>query len=133
MFYYYGRKQKIFDKYPKPQFDTIIEPFAGNCDLIKFIPDTSNYVVEMFDIEPQTSTTTKRDTIQEPPSYVNKFVLTNPPYLARNKSQYKELFDKYNVNDLYKCFLLELLTDKANALSRAFLTIFFIPLLLLPP
>ena len=30
MFYYYGRKQKIFGKYPKPQFDTIIEPFAGS-------------------------------------------------------------------------------------------------------
>ena len=30
MFYYYGRKQKIFDKYPKPQFDTIVEPFAGS-------------------------------------------------------------------------------------------------------
>jgi site-specific DNA-adenine methylase len=30
MFYYYGRKQKIFDKYPKPYFDTIIEPFAGS-------------------------------------------------------------------------------------------------------
>ena len=30
MFYYYGRKQKIFDKYPKPEFDTIIEPFAGS-------------------------------------------------------------------------------------------------------
>jgi site-specific DNA-adenine methylase len=30
MFYYYGRKQKIFDKYPKPQFNTIIEPFAGS-------------------------------------------------------------------------------------------------------
>lgn len=30
MFYYYGRKQKITDKYPKPKFDTIIEPFAGS-------------------------------------------------------------------------------------------------------
>ena len=30
MFYYYGRKQKIFDKYPKPNFDTIVEPFAGS-------------------------------------------------------------------------------------------------------
>lgn len=30
MFYYYGRKQKIFNKYPKPNFDTIIEPFAGS-------------------------------------------------------------------------------------------------------
>jgi len=30
MFYYYGRKQKIFNKYPKPAFDTIVEPFAGS-------------------------------------------------------------------------------------------------------
>jgi site-specific DNA-adenine methylase len=30
MFYYYGRKQKIFGKYPKPKCDLIIEPFAGS-------------------------------------------------------------------------------------------------------
>jgi len=30
MFYYYGRKQKIFDKYPEPEFDLIIEPFSGS-------------------------------------------------------------------------------------------------------
>ena len=30
MFYYYGRKQKIGGKYPKPLHDTIIEPFAGS-------------------------------------------------------------------------------------------------------
>lgn len=30
MFYYYGRKQKIFNYYPKPKYDIIIEPFAGS-------------------------------------------------------------------------------------------------------
>jgi|688.fasta_scaffold122357_3 site-specific DNA-adenine methylase len=30
MFYYYGRKEKIFKYYPKPKHDTIIEPFAGS-------------------------------------------------------------------------------------------------------
>jgi len=30
MFYYYGRKEKIFSHYPKPKYDTIIEPFAGS-------------------------------------------------------------------------------------------------------
>jgi site-specific DNA-adenine methylase len=30
MFYYYGRKERIFNKYPKPKHDTIIEPFAGS-------------------------------------------------------------------------------------------------------
>jgi site-specific DNA-adenine methylase len=30
MFYYYGRKDKIFKYYPTPKHDTIIEPFAGS-------------------------------------------------------------------------------------------------------
>jgi site-specific DNA-adenine methylase len=30
MFYYYGRKDKIFKYYPTPKYDTIIEPFAGS-------------------------------------------------------------------------------------------------------
>lgn len=30
MFYYYGRKEKIFKYYPKPKYDTIVEPFAGS-------------------------------------------------------------------------------------------------------
>ena len=32
----------------------IVEPFAGNKDLLNFIPDTSKYQIEMFDIEPPT-------------------------------------------------------------------------------
>ena len=34
----------------------------------------------------------KRDTILNPPNYNNKFIITNPPYLARNKSKDKTLF-----------------------------------------
>jgi site-specific DNA-adenine methylase len=30
MFYYYGRKEKVFKYYPSPKNDTIIEPFAGS-------------------------------------------------------------------------------------------------------
>ncbi len=29
MFYYYGRKKQIARHYPKPQFESIVEPFAG--------------------------------------------------------------------------------------------------------
>ena len=39
------------------------------------------------------------------------FVLTNPPYLARNKSNDKKLYDKYNTNDLYKCFIQILINN----------------------
>jgi hypothetical protein len=35
-------------------------------------------------------------------------VLTNPPFLARNKCKDKTVFDLYQTNDLYKCFLLSL-------------------------
>jgi site-specific DNA-adenine methylase len=30
MFYYYGRKEKVFKYYSNPKYDTIIEPFAGS-------------------------------------------------------------------------------------------------------
>jgi len=61
--------------------------------------------IDCYDIEPKKEFIIKKDTIQEPPNYNNTFIITNPPYLARNKSKNKELFDKYDVNDLYKCFI----------------------------
>lgn len=88
--------------------EKIIEPFAGNCDLIKYIKNKNLYEIEYYDIEPKKDYIIHRDTLNNPPSYENKFVLTNPPYLARNKSNDKDIFDKYNENDLYKCFIREL-------------------------
>jgi hypothetical protein len=90
---------------------TIIEPFAGNGDLLKFIKHPQTYNIECYDIAPKKKFIKKRDTIANPPKYQEKFILTNPPYLARNKSENKEYFDKYNTNDLYKCFLEEILTE----------------------
>lgn len=88
----------------------IIEPFTGNADLVKFIDD-SKYKIECYDIDPKKDFIIKRDTLLEPPNYNNKYVITNPPYLARNKSTDKKIFDKYKTNDLYKCFIIELLTN----------------------
>lgn len=90
----------------------IIEPFSGNCDLIKFIKDINKFNIEYYDIEPKLNYVIQRDTILNPPDYSNKFILTNPPYLARNKSKDKILFDKYSQNDLYKCFIFNLITNQ---------------------
>lgn len=90
---------------------TIIEPFCGNGDLLNFV-DKSKYNFECYDIDPKKITIIQRDTIKDPPDYNSKFILTNPPYLARNKCNNKELFNKYDVNDLYKCFIKELLINK---------------------
>jgi hypothetical protein len=83
---------------------SIIEPFAGNGDLLNFI-EKENYNIECYDIEPKKDFIVKRDTLLYPPNFDDAFVITNPPYLARNKSSDKSIFDKYNTNDLYKCFL----------------------------
>ena len=90
----------------------IIEPFAGNGDLKNFIDkDDKQYQVEYYDIQPKQDYIIKKDTLNNPPDYNNKFLITNPPYLARNKSNDKSIFNKYDVNDLYKCLVKELLTN----------------------
>ena len=94
----------------------IIEPFTGNCDLIYFVEKEQEknkvkYNIECYDIEPKKNYIIKKDTIKDPPDYNNKYLITNPPYLARNKSKNKILFDKYDVNDLYKCVIKEILTN----------------------
>lgn len=47
-----------------------------------------------------------------PPNYNGKFIITNPPYHSRNKCSNKEVFDKYNINDLYKALIVELTSSK---------------------
>lgn len=92
--------------------ETIIEPFCGKGDLLKFIPDNRTITLECYDIDPQCEIAIERDTLINPPSYAGKFVLTNPPYLARNKATNKQIFDKYKQNDLYKCFIWTILKLK---------------------
>ena len=90
----------------------IIEPFTGNGDLIEFINKNNIiYNIECYDIDPKKDFIIKQDTINNPPNYKDKYIITNPPYLARNKSKDKKLFNKYSTNDLYKCFIKELITN----------------------
>jgi len=89
----------------------IIEPFAGNKDLIKFIKNKSNYIITCYDIDPKKKNVITQNTLITPPDYTNSFIITNPPYYARNKCTDKAIFDKYNVNDLYKCFIMEIINN----------------------
>ena len=89
--------------------NTIIEPFVGNGDLLRFVKNINQYNIEIYDIDPKYTSTLQRDTLYYPPDYKDKFILTNPPYLARNKSKNKHIYDKYNCNDLYKCFIMSII------------------------
>ena len=92
--------------------DTIVEPFVGNGDLLKFIKtNAKSYTVEMYDIDPKIANTIKQDTLKNPPDYTNKFILTNPPYLAKNKSKEKDIYIQYKCDDLYKCFIINIISN----------------------
>jgi hypothetical protein len=97
---------------PPPTTTRVLEPFAGAGDLLSWLT-AQGYTgpVEAYDIDPKTPAATKRDTLLDPPEYAGAWVLTNPPYLARNKSPNKAVYDRYDTNDLYKAFLLSLITE----------------------
>jgi len=99
----------ILEGLPGPPLNArcILEPFAGQGDLLEWVKD-SPLPKEAYDIDPKKAGIVQRDTLLNPPLYKDAWVLTNPPYLARNKSDKKELFDLYDTNDLYKCFLWSL-------------------------
>lgn len=87
-----------------PKKCTVIDPFAGNWDLLNLLKDSISLKIEAFDKDPQNTETIMQDTLLNPPSYKNKFVYTNPPYLAKNKTKNQEIFSEYEdkYNDLYK-------------------------------
>jgi len=93
----------------------IIEPCVGEGDLLRLVKANP---IETYDIRDMSKNKhpnfTKMDILKTPPSYFNKFVLTNPPYLARNKTDDKTVFDTYEENDLYKCFIRTIIMDPPN-------------------
>lgn len=103
--FYTTQKNKILIGLNIPSDIPIIEPFCGKGDLIEGI------IAECYDIDPKTKDSVKRDTLLNPPDYKGKFVITNPPYLARNKDKNNKIFKVYNENDLYKCFIRTLIDN----------------------
>ena len=94
---------------PPPAARCIMEPFAGKGDLLEWLQGKGNTLpIEAYDIDPKKEGIIKRDTLLNPPNYADTWIITNPPYLARNKCEAKGVFDKYNTNDLYKCFITSL-------------------------
>jgi hypothetical protein len=94
----------------------IIEPFAGEGHLTSFAVSQLKIIENVleYDIDPKNQFIKQRDTLLDPPDYKDFYIITNPPYLARNKCDNKLVFDKYGENDLYKCFLRNLTTNQCS-------------------
>lgn len=113
--FYTEKAQYILQNFLIPAYvKHIVEPFVGRGDLINWIENanSTNYFIEKYDIDPKFEGAIKKDTLKEPPDYNGKYIITNPPYLARNKTINKEVFEKYNTNDLYKCFIRSMVDTK---------------------
>lgn len=107
--FYSTNSENILKGLTLPTGFKVIEPFAGQGDLIEFCKQFGP--VELYDIDPKIPDIIVQDTIANPPNYDNSYCITNPPYLARNHAKSKELFDLYEQNDLYKCFLITLINS----------------------
>ena len=98
----------------------IMEPFAGKGDLLDWITN-KELPIESYDIDPKKDGIILRDTLMNPPDYSDTWILTNPPYLARNKCEDKTVFDLYNTNDLYKCFITSLTRQESCCVGGIFI------------
>ena len=99
--------KKILNGLKIPQGKVYVDPFAGNCDL-KEVCSTKSWL--FYDIDPKKENVIQNDSLLNPIDYTGKIVITNPPWLAKNKTkQFQDVFEKYAVDDLYKCSILSIL------------------------
>lgn len=85
--------------------EVLVDPFCGEGDLLSLFPD---HLWECYDIENK-GFNIVQDTLLRPPCYANKWIITNPPFLAKNKANNKAIFNQYQVDDLYKAALLSIM------------------------
>ena len=96
--YYTTNCDYILKDFIIPNNVKLIEPFVGQGDLVKW---SKRNDWDLYDIDPKINAITQ-NTLLNPPDYKDKYVITNPPFLAKNKNKDKTIYEKYNVGDLYK-------------------------------
>jgi hypothetical protein len=87
----------------------VVDPFAGQKDLLRWAEHNGAASVKGYDLVPQSSDIIRNDSLKNPTDYTGLIVVSNPPYLSRNKTKGdKSVFDQWNQNDYYKCHLASL-------------------------
>lgn len=91
-----------------PQGSIVAIPFA-TLQLIDWLGP--GYINMAYASEPRTSQIFNRDCFLTPPKYAGSYLLSYPPWLRRNDTEDKSIFDRYNSDNLYKCFIKTILND----------------------
>ncbi len=109
-----------FEKFIKGK--NAVDPFAGNQDLIKWAEKNNCEKIKSFDCDKKYCDNKKvfyNDSLNNPKKY--KFILTNPPYLHKNKAD-KKTKDKFfsgsnsYFEDLYQISILSILNCEEGIL-----------------
>ncbi len=112
--FYTTHASYILEGMSLPDHCRCVEPFAGKGDLLSWIQQNGCSLVA-YDIDPKHPSVVQRDTLVNPPDYTDQWIITNPPYLARNKTENKKMFDLYQTNDLYKCFIYSVVQQNRHS------------------
>lgn len=103
--------KKWFNQIPEESKKIILEPFAGANNILKLMDETgisNNLIWKCYDLYPSNDSENtfnkfkieKRDTIKDFPKGYD-LVITNPPYLAKNKIKDLDINFDRKYNDLY--------------------------------
>jgi hypothetical protein len=89
-----------------------IDPFCGGYDLLDWCKSNGASSVEGYDIDLTNSDNraTYRNSLIDVPDFTGKFLVSNPPFLARNKCRSGDTtpYDKWGQSDYYKCHIASL-------------------------
>lgn len=91
----------------------IIDPCAGRGDLLQWAEDNSAKVTQGYDIDVDMGYPVN-DMYRSPIDCTGAVVVTNPPYLSKNRADDKAPFDKWKQSDLYKCYLATLVESNVE-------------------
>ena len=87
----------------------VVDPFTNDGQLVAWL-GTNNIVIP-YDRSPKIPTVIQRDTLMTPPNYHGLYVVTKVPYHKKpeNEDMIDPIFEKYNSNNYYKCFIKTLI------------------------
>lgn len=107
--FYTTNTEKVFGGYSNilAKQPSVVDPFVGEGFLLDYAKSLGVPKVLGIDLNPYVAPDIVNNSLLNPLK-LDGFVFTNPPYLFRNKSGNKEVFDKWGVDDLYKASLLML-------------------------
>jgi hypothetical protein len=91
-----------------PKGTIVVVPFATQ-PLMEWLG--RDHIILGYSSDPYTTTIFKKDCLLSPPRLSGAYVICYPPWDRKNDASDKSIFDSYGTDNLYKCFLKNLIND----------------------